>query len=162
LSALGQGEEGLPLVTRGLSLARDTGGVVHTPWALTLLAEAEAKLGNPVKGLGYAADAAQIMEKTDERFSEAELHRVRGELLAATGDQAAAEQSYEKALAVAKRQSARIFELRAAMSLARLWRDQGKRGAASDLLAPIYNWFTEGFDTPVLQGAKALLESLRR
>ena len=101
------------------------------------------------------------MEKTDERFSEAELHRVRGELLAATGDQAAAEQSYEKALAVAKRQSARIFELRAAMSLARLWRDQGKRGAASDLLAPIYNWFTEGLDTPVLQGAKALLESLR-
>jgi len=162
LSALGQGEEGLRLVTRGLSLARDTGGVVHTPWALTLLAEAEAKLGNPVKGLGYAADAAQIMEKTDERFSEAELHRVRGELLAATGDQAAAEQSYEKALAVAKRQSARIFELRAATSLARLWRDQGKRGAASDLLAPIYNWFTEGFDTPVLQGAKALLESLRR
>jgi predicted ATPase len=83
-------------------------------------------------------------------------------LLAATSDEAAAEQSYEKALAVAKRQSARIFELRAATSLARLWRDQGKGDAASDLLAPIYNWFTEGFDTPVLQSAKALLESLAR
>jgi predicted ATPase len=101
------------------------------------------------------------MEKTDERFSEAELHRVRGELLTATGDQAAAEQNYKEALAVAKRQSARTFELRAATSLARLWRDQGKRTEARDLLAPIYGWFTEGFDTPVLQDAKNLLDQLR-
>jgi predicted ATPase len=125
-----------------------------------LLAEAHAKLGQPVKGLDYAADAAQIMEKTDERFSEAELHRVRGELLKATGDQAAAEQNYKEALAVAKRQSAKTFELRAATSLARLWRDRCRRAEARDLLAPIYGWFAEGLDTPVLQNAKALLVEL--
>ena len=78
----------------------------------------------------------------------------------ATGDQAAAEQSYRQALAVAQRQSAKLFELRAATSLGRLWRDQGKRAEARDLLKPIYGWFTEGFDTPVLQDAKALLDQL--
>jgi class 3 adenylate cyclase/tetratricopeptide (TPR) repeat protein len=161
LSALGQGDEGLALVKRGLALARDTGGVVHTPWALTLLAESQARLGHPAVGLRHAVDAAQVMEKTDERFSEAELHRVRGDLLAATGDQAAAEQNYTEALGVAKRQGARTFELRAATSLARLWRDQGKRREARDLLAPVYGSFTEGFGTPVLQDAKALLASLR-
>jgi len=80
--------------------------------------------------------------------------------LNATGDQAAAEQSYRQALAVAQRQSAKLFELRAATSLGRLWRDQGKRAEARDLLAPIYGWFTEGFDTPVLEDAKALLGQL--
>jgi predicted ATPase len=85
---------------------------------------------------------------------------LRGDLLNATGDRAAAEQSYHQALAVAERQSAKSFELRAATSLARLWRDKGKRTEARDLLAPIYDWFTEGFDTPVLQDAKALLDEL--
>ena len=88
------------------------------------------------------------------------MHRLRGDLLKATGDQAAAEQSYHQALVVAQRQSAKLFELRAATSLARLWRDQGKRTEARDLLAPIYGWFTEGFDTPVLQDTKALLDEL--
>jgi predicted ATPase len=88
------------------------------------------------------------------------LHRLRGDLLNATGDRAAAKQNYHQALAVAKRQSAKPFELRAATSLARLWRDQGKRTEDRDLLAPIYNWFTEGFDTPVLKEAKALLDTL--
>jgi class 3 adenylate cyclase/predicted ATPase len=160
LSALGQVEEGIPLVTQGLSLAHSTGAVASTPWALTLLAEAHAKLGHSIKGLGYAADAAQIMEKTDERYGEAELYRVRGELLNAAGDHAAAEQNYKEALAVAIRQSARTFELRAATSLARLWCDQGKRAEALDLLGPIYGWFTEGFDTPVLKEAKSLLDEL--
>jgi class 3 adenylate cyclase/tetratricopeptide (TPR) repeat protein len=160
LSALGHGEQGLGLVTQGLTLARNTGGVVSTPWALTLLAEVHAKLGRPVEGLRHAAAAAEIMERTDERFCEAELHRVRGELLNETGDRAAAEQSYKEALAAAKRQSARTFELRAATSLARLWRERGQRAQARDLLAPIYGWFTEGVDTPVLQDAKALLDSL--
>ena len=81
-------------------------------------------------------------------------------MLNAMRDQVAAEQSYHQALAVAQRQSAKLFELRASTSLARLWRDQGKRTEAHDLLAPIYNWFTEGFDTPVLQEAKALLDTL--
>ena len=84
----------------------------------------------------------------------------RGDLLNATGDRATAEQNYHQALVVARRQSARAFELRAATSLARLWRDQGKRTEARDLLAPIYGWFTKGFDTPVLQDAKALLDQL--
>jgi predicted ATPase len=79
---------------------------------------------------------------------EAELHRLRGNLLNATGDRSAAEQSYHQALAIAKRQSAKTWELLSAMSLARLWRDQSKRTEARDLLAPVYNWFTEGFDTP--------------
>ena len=85
---------------------------------------------------------------------------MRGYLLNATGDQAAAEQSYHQALAVARRQSAKLFELRTATSLARQWRDQGKRSEARDLLAAIYNWFTEGFDTPDLKQAKALLDEL--
>ena len=88
------------------------------------------------------------------------MHRLRGDLLNAIGDVADAERSYQQAIAVAKRQSAKIFELRASTSLARLWRDQGKRAEARDLLAPIYGWFTEGFDTPALREAEALLDEL--
>jgi predicted ATPase len=127
---------------------------------LTGLAGAHAKLGQPGEGLNCLIEAGQVIEATDERSDEAELHRLRGDLLKATGDQAAAEQSYYQALVVARRQSAKLFELRAATSLAQLWRDQGKRAKARDLLAPIYGWFTEGFDTPVLQDAKALLDQL--
>jgi predicted ATPase len=125
------------------------------------LAEACAMLGQPVEGLNHLAEAAQIIETTDERVGEAELHRLRGNLLNATGDRSAAEQSYHQALAIAKRQSAKTWELLTAISLARLWRDQGKRSEARDLLAPIYGWFTEGLDTPVLKDAKALLDELR-
>ena len=117
-------------------------------------------LGQPVEGLNHLAEAAQIVETTDERDVEAELHRLRGNLLNAIGDPSAAEKSYHRALTVAKRQSAKTWELLTAMSLARLWRSQGKRAEAHDLLAPIYRWFTEGFDTPVLQDAKALLDQL--
>ena len=88
------------------------------------------------------------------------LHRVPGNLLQAIGDQSRAEQHYRQAIAVAERQSAKLFQLRASTSLARLWRDQGKRAEAGDLLSPIYNWFTEGFDAPDLKDAKALLEQL--
>jgi predicted ATPase len=117
-------------------------------------------LRRPVQGLNYLAEAAQIIETTEERVLEAALHQVRGELLNATGNQTAAEQSCHQALAVAARQSAKLFELGAATSLALLWHDQGKRAEARDLLAPVYNWFTEGFDTPVLRDAKALLDQL--
>jgi predicted ATPase len=102
----------------------------------------------------------QLIETADDRHHAAELHRVRGDLLNATGNQIAAEHSYHQALGVARRQSARTLELRASTSLARLWRDQGKRTEARDLLAPIYGWFAEGFDTPVLKEAKALLDEL--
>jgi len=88
------------------------------------------------------------------------MHRLRGEFLIAVGDPVAAEASFRQAIAVARRQSAKLWELRAAMSLARFLRDQGKHTKAHDLLAPVYNWFTEGFDTPVLQDAEALLDQL--
>jgi len=89
------------------------------------------------------------------------MHRLRGDLLYATGDQVSAERSYDEALAVAGRQSAKLFQLRAGTSLAQLWRNQGKRQQAHDLLAPIFDWFTEGFDMLDLKDAKALLEQLR-
>jgi len=105
-------------------------------------------------------EAEQIIEMTEERYNEAELHRLRGDLVPSSHDPAAAEQNYQRALAIANQQNAKTLELRAATGLARLWRSQGKRTEARDLLAPVYNWFTEGFDTPVLKEAKALLEQL--
>ena len=104
---------------------------------------------------GRAADG-----RDEDRWAEAELHRVRGELLRAGHDPAGAERCFCRAIDIAQQQSAKFWELRAAISLARLWREQGKRDAARDLLAPIYGWFTEGFDTPVLKEAKALLDTL--
>jgi predicted ATPase len=101
-----------------------------------------------------------LVEATQERWAEAEMHRLRGTLLLSMSKHAEAENSYRQALSVAQRQSAKFWELRAAMSMARLWRDQGKRIEARNLLAPIDGWFTEGFDTPVLQDAKALLDEL--
>jgi predicted ATPase len=126
-----------------------------------LLGEAHAKLGQSAEALNCFAEAAQIIATTDERLCESELHRLRGDLQIASGDRSAAEQSYHQALALAGRQSARLFELCAATNLAGLWRDQSKHTEARDLLAPIYGWFTEGFDTPVLQDAKALLDELQ-
>ena len=107
-------------------------------------------------------EAAQFIENTDERYCEAEVHRLTADLLRMTGEQAAAEQSYRKALALADRQNAKAHQLRATMSMARLWRDQGKRKEARELLAPVYGWFTEGFDTLDLKEAKALLHELAR
>ena len=127
---------------------------------LAWLAEGYAMLGQRAEGLNCLAQAAQFVETTEERFQEAELHRIRGDLLNATGDRSGAERHYRQAIAVAERQSAKLFQLRASISLARLWRDQGKRTEARDLLGPIYNWFTEGFDAPDLKDAKALLDEL--
>jgi class 3 adenylate cyclase/predicted ATPase len=160
MAALGQAREGLALLTNGLSMIRATGATISEPWALTMSADAYGKLGQLDESRNCLAKALQIIEATEERYSEAEVYRLRAELLDAVGNSAGAEQSYHQALDVAKRQSAKIFELRAATSLSRLWRDQGKRTEARDLLAPTYNWFTEGFDTPVLQDAKALLDDL--
>jgi predicted ATPase len=158
MAALGNAREGLAMLTNGLSMRRSAGAEISTPQALTLFDEAYAQLGQPVEGLNCLAEAGQIIERTEERYNEAELHRLRGDLLNTTGDQVAAERNYIQALEVAKWQRAKLWELRAATSLARLWRDQGKRREARDLLAPIYGWFTEGFDTPV--EAKALLDDL--
>ena len=111
-------------------------------------------VGQPSDGLNCLAEAAQIIETTDERCHEAELHRLRGDLLNATGDPSAAERSYHQALTVAKLQSEKLLELQASISLARLWCKQNRHGEARDLLAPIYRWFTEGFDAHDLKEAK--------
>jgi predicted ATPase len=108
--------------------------------------------------LRHLAEARRMAEDTGEQWFQAETLRLFGAVLLAIGDPAAAEASYCEAIAIAQEQSAKLWELRAAMSLARLWRGQGKRAEARDLLAPVYGWFTEGFGTPVLREAKALLE----
>jgi predicted ATPase len=160
LIALGQAQQGLTLLTQGLMAIRATGTVQNTPHALIWCAEAYAMLGRAVEGLNCLAEAAQMIETTEERYQEAELHRLRGDLLNTTGDSFGAERNYHQALVVARRQSAKVLELRASTSLARLWSTQGKRSEARDLLASIYNWFTEGFGTPVLEEANGLLGKL--
>ena len=147
-------------MTEGLAALRSTGTVAFLPYWLIRLAEAYGKAQRPLEGLEHLTDAIRVIERTEEREFEAELYRVRGELLLATEDAGQAEKSFCTALETARRQSARLWELRAATSLARLWRDQGRRDEAHELLAPVYGWFTEGFGTPVLQEAKALLAEL--
>jgi predicted ATPase len=125
-----------------------------------MLAEVYGMAGQPDKGLDWLAEAATLIETTQERWAEAEMYRIRGALLLSLYQHAAAEDSYRHALAVARQQSAKFWELRAAVDLARLWREQDRRTEACALLASVYGWFTEGFDTPVLQEAKTLLDQL--
>jgi tetratricopeptide (TPR) repeat protein len=161
LITLGQAREGLALLIQGLAHVRATGAILYKPMLLTWLSEAHAILGRFLEAQKYLAETAQFVETTEERAYAAELlHRVPGDLLNAAGDLPAAEQHYRQAIVVAERQSARLFQLRASVSLARLWRDQGNRAKARDLLGPIYNWFNEGFDAPDLKEAKALLDEL--
>jgi predicted ATPase len=159
-TAVGQAREGVSLMTQALALMQVTGAVVSSPFVLTHVAEAFARLAQPAEGLSRLREAAHFIEAIDERYHEAEVHRLQGDLLKATSDHAGAGQSYRRALAVAGRQNARAHELRAATSLAGLWRDQDKQDEARDLLAPVYGWFAEGFDTRDLKEAKALLDEL--
>jgi predicted ATPase len=160
LAVLGRPEEGIAQLHQGVAVWRSSGAEVGVPFMLTLLADAYGRAQHPEEGLKQLDEAARSMEVRNERIYEAEMHRVRGELLVSMREIADAENSFGAALAAARRQSAKLFELRAATSLARLWRDQGKRGEARDLLVPVYGWFTEGFDTLDLKQAKALLEQL--
>jgi len=161
LAELTRAQEGLEQCTQGLSVYRATGAIFHTGGRfLICLGEIYAKLGSIVEGLNCVSEARRIIDMTDEREHEAELNRLHGDLLLATGDEPAADRAYHQARIVAKRQNAKFWEVRAATSLARLWRDQGKRTEARDILAPVYNWFTEGFDTANLKDAKALLDEL--
>ena len=129
---------------------------------LGLLAEACGRAGQVEAGLGALHEALEAMQTTEERLYEAEVYRLRGELLLqqSAAQQGEAEESFHQALTVARRQQAKSWELRAAMSLSRLWQQQGKHAEAWQLLADIYGWFTEGFDTADLQEAKALLAEL--
>jgi class 3 adenylate cyclase len=158
--------EGLVQIRQGLDTYRSIGAEFQRPHFLAMLAEASGLLGQSEGGLAALEEALTLVQQTEERYYEAELHRQRGELLlhAERGGQNAAltaEECFQYALDVARQQQAKSLELRAAMSLSRLWQQQGKRQEAYDLLAPIYAWFTEGFDTADLQEARALLETLR-
>ena len=132
------------------------------PLVLSHLASAHAELGQFDDAWRCIGEAMTVMETTKERRWEAEVNRVAGEiaLKSPEPDAAKAEAYFERALSVARQQQAKSWELRAAMSMARLWRDQGKRDEARELLAPVYGWFTEGFDTLDLKEAKALLDEL--
>jgi predicted ATPase len=160
LSALGQTEEGITLLSTGLVEYRATGTLLNTPEALTLLADAYRMAGQPETALRHVAEAVRFAEMTQARWMHAEALRMQGDLLILTGELAAAETSFRDAIALARQQNAKLFELRASTSLARLSRDQGRRAEARDLLAPVYARFTEGFDAPDLVEAKALLEEL--
>jgi tetratricopeptide (TPR) repeat protein len=161
LAASGQAQEARALIIQAVTQLRAIGVASGLPGLLARLANVFAMLGRLAEAWNYLTEAAQMIEATDERRYEAEVrYRVPGDLLNAAGNQSGAERHYRQAMAVAKRQSAKLLQLRAATRLARLWRDQGKRAEARDLLGPIYNWFTEGFDAPDLKDAKALLEQL--
>jgi class 3 adenylate cyclase/tetratricopeptide (TPR) repeat protein len=160
LAVLGRAEEGVPIVTAGLIGCEECGFMLLRPWILTLLGDACRMAGHWQAALKHLAEAQRLAEETGERWLEAETLRLRGEVLLATGDRVGAEAGYREAIAIAQQQSAKLWELFAAISLARLWRDQGKRAEARDLLAPVYGWFTEGLGTPVLHDAKALLDEL--
>jgi predicted ATPase len=161
LSSVGDAKTGISLLEGGLKKYAATGTKLVIPFYLTVLAEAYGSAAQPKEGLNRLGDAAKLVETTQERWAEAEMHRMRGSLLLSLGDRAAAEESYCEALAVARHQNAKFWELRAGIDLGRLWRDQGKCIEARELLMPIYEWFTEGFDAPVLRDAKALLAELR-
>jgi predicted ATPase len=126
IAVLGQAEQGRDLIEKGLSVCRTAGAVVSTPFALILLGDVCAGIGQPAAGLTCLANAAEIISLTDERYVETEWHRVQGTLIAMMGQHAAGEKQYFDALTVARKQSTKTLELRAATSLARLWRDQGK------------------------------------
>ena len=155
----GQTLEGIALLRSGVAENRATGAVVFLSFALTVLADAEGKAKQPDQAFEHLDDAERLMAETGDRYAEAELHRVRGELLRGD-DNPAAERCFLQAIAIAQRQNAKFWELRAAISLATLWRDQDRRDAARKVLEPTYARFTEGFDMPILQGAKALLRQL--
>jgi class 3 adenylate cyclase/predicted ATPase len=177
LAAQGHGAEGLEQIRQGLAAYRATGAELLRPYFLALLAEASGDGRQTEEGLSVLAEALALGRKHGVRFYEAALYRLKGELLLQSGIQgpepgvftpdakpqtldAQAEACFLQALDVARRQQAKSWELRAAMSLSRLWQQQGKRAEARELLAPIHSWFTEGFDTPDLQEAKTLLEDL--
>ena len=152
-------EKGIASMEQGLALF-SAGRRVTKPYMLGLLASAKAEFGNSSEGLELLRDAVASTEASGERWWEPELHRLRGQAIAARGQHDDSESCFRLALEVSGRQKAKMLELRASMSLARLWRDQGKPQQARELLAPVYGWFTEGFDTRDLKEAKALLEEL--
>jgi predicted ATPase len=155
----GKAQDAVHTISSAIASYRSTGATLLTPLYLLHLTRAYAELGQSEDASRCVGEALTVIETSKERWLEAEAHRIAGEvaLMSSVGSAAKAEAYFESALAIARAQQAKSWELRAAMSMARLWRDQGKRHEAYDLLAPVYAWFTEGFDTLDLKEAKALL-----
>jgi predicted ATPase len=184
----GQAEEGIIQMRQGLAARRAAGTGLWQPYHLALLAEAYGEVGQAEEGLTVLTEAMAVVSKTEERYYEAELYRLKGTLTLqsqtrlkqvsgksqasqnktkvptiqslTSNAQSEAEACFRKAIEIAQRQQAKSLELRATMSLARLWQQQGKAAEAHQMLSEIYNWFTEGFETKDLQEAKALLDEL--
>jgi class 3 adenylate cyclase/predicted ATPase len=158
----GRASEAVQLLSPALVAFQSTGSTLLTPVGLSMLANCYADLGQPDDALRLVNEAKEVIERTGETWFEAHVHRIAGEiaLKSPQPDATKAEACFARALAVARQQQAKSWELRAAMSMSRLWRDQGKPQQARELLAPIYGWFTEGFHTRDLKEAKALLEEI--
>jgi tetratricopeptide (TPR) repeat protein len=158
----GKGSDAVRAITSGITSLRSTGATLYEPAHLQYLAMAYAELGQLNDAWRCIDDTIEAIERSKERWCEAEAYRIAGEIAlnSLARDPAKAEAYFDRALAVARHQQAKSWELRAAMSMARLWRDQGKQDEARELLAPVYGWFTEGFDTRDLKEAKALLDEL--
>jgi predicted ATPase len=158
----GNASEAVRAITSGLTSLRSTGATLYEPWHLWHLAVAYAELGQHDNAQRCIDDAIDKVERSKEKWCEAEVHRIAGEiaLKSLVADTEKAEKHFERALSVARQRQMKSFELRAAMSMARLWRDHGRPQQARELLAPVYGWFTEGFDTRDLKDAKALLDDL--
>jgi predicted ATPase len=162
LALTGKTSQAVDVLTSGMAVWRSTGATLYMPWFMSHLARASADLGQFDNAWRCIHEAMKIIETVEERIWEAEVKRIAGKiaLMSPEPDATRAQSYFERALAVARAQQAKSWELRAAMSLAQLWRDQGKVRDARDLLAPVYGWFTEGFDTHDLKEAKGLLEEL--
>jgi predicted ATPase len=162
LALTGKASDAVQTITSGVTAWRSTGSTAMMPSYLSYLARAHAELGQFDDAMRCIGEAITTVETTKERWFEAEANRIAGEiaLLLPEPDVPKAEACFERALAVARAQQAKSWELRAAISMARLWRDQGRRDEARDLLAPLFGWFTEGFDTHDLKEAKLLLDEL--
>jgi predicted ATPase len=162
LAMRGDAADGVAQLRQGLATIQSMGLALMRPYGLSLLAEAYGQVGQPEAGLTLLAEALTLVGATEERWWEAELHRLQGvlQLQLPSPDVSQVERCFQQALIVARAQQAKALELRAAMSLTRLWQQHGKRAEARQLLAPIYGWFIEGFDTPDLQEAQVLLEEL--
>jgi predicted ATPase len=158
----GKVSDALEMIASGVTAWRATGATVWTPLHMSFLAYAHAGLGHFDDARRCIDEAMTAVETTKERWCDAEVNRIAGEITLGSPerDAAKAEEYFERALAIARAEQAKSWELRAAMSLARLWRGQGKAQQARELLAPVYGWFTEGFDTRDLKDAKKLLGEL--
>ena len=157
----GKEPEGIAAIIQGLDNYKSIGAETSKGHHLSSLAEAQGAVGQLEQGLDTLEQTLGHVERSGERFGETDIYRVKGDLLLLSGDSdGRAEACYHQSLEIARQQSAKSWELRSAMSLARLWQKQGKVAEDRELLAGIYGWFTEGFDTPDLIDAKALLEEL--